>query len=92
MSTKLCMMGLDRQLAPAYSCLLLQAAVLQAHAVACMAQLRTAVDRHFLVGITGLQSGGKSTLTEHLIGKTVSATLFRLQYSYTHALLSGHAV
>ena len=53
--------------------LVLQAALLQAHAYVCMAQLRAVVDSHFLIGITGLQSGGKSTLTEHLIGKTVSS-------------------
>lgn len=44
----------------------LQALHLQMYAVACMAKLRKAVDKYYLVGVTGLQSGGKSTLTEKL--------------------------
>ena len=33
--------------------------------------LRKAVDRYCLIGVTGLQSGGKSTLTEKIIGQKV---------------------
>ena len=50
----------------------MQAIHLQLCAVACMAELRKATDKCYLVGVTGLQSGGKSTLTEHLVDCKVS--------------------
>lgn len=53
--------------------LMVQAIHLQMCAVARLAALRKAVDKYYLVGVTGLQSGGKSTLTERLIGKQVIA-------------------
>ena len=49
----------------------LQVLHLQLHAVACAAKLRKAVDQYFLIGVTGLQSGGKSTLTEKIIERQV---------------------
>ena len=63
---------------------LVQAMHLQVQAVACMAELREAVDRHFLVGVTGLQNGGKSTLTERLISRPVSSIIKFLQYVQSH--------
>lgn len=52
--------------------LALQAVHLQMCAVASMAKLRKAVDQYCLIGVTGLQNGGKSTLTERLIGRQVN--------------------
>ena len=67
-----------------------QALHLQMYAVGCMAKLRKAVDSYYLVGVNGLQSGGKSTLTENLTSLKVrchAPALTQLSYSLTVLVL-----